>query len=162
VRKFTLLTACVVVVAALAWYFATPPELTSYIKFFDDHNGAITAVSTVFLTLITAGLARIGYVQIMTTRAQLRAYVRTSRTVVTNVSHGTGAPEAQVTIQNSGQTPAYDVVSVSGFAIDRYPSTPDLVITDGEFANSALGREILGPGENLCFCHLIKTRTSYT
>jgi hypothetical protein len=81
-------------------------------------------------------------------RAQLRAYVLTSRSVVRNID-GTGMPEAHVTIKNSGQTPAYHVISVSGFAIDRYPSPPtlNLVISDREFSNPSLSREVLGPGD---------------
>jgi hypothetical protein len=89
--------------------------------FADTNNGAITAVFTVLLTMVTGGLVWIGHQQIATSRAQLRAYVLVSRSVVTNVADGTGIPEAQVTIKNFGQTPAYNVINVGGFAIDRYP-----------------------------------------
>jgi hypothetical protein len=118
--------------------------------FADKDNGAITAVFTVLLTIVTGGLVWIGHRQIETSRAQLRAYVLTSRTVVTNLVHGTTEmPEAQVTIKNSGQTPAHNVISVNRFAIDKYPSPPtlNLIISDREFSNPALSREVLGPGD---------------
>jgi len=116
--------------------------------FSDKNNGAITALSTVLLTLVTGGLVWIGHQQIATSRAQLRAYVFVSMGVVTNVVHGTGMPEAQVTIRNSGQTPAHDVIALSGFAIDRYPppATLNLIISDAEFSAPARTREVLGPG----------------
>jgi hypothetical protein len=88
------------------------------LKMLDAHNGAITAVFTALLTFITGGLVWTGYRQITTTRAQLRAYVLTSRTVVTNVVHGDGVPEAHVTLKNYGQTPAHNVISVNGFAFN--------------------------------------------
>jgi hypothetical protein len=113
--------------------------------FADKDNGAITAVFTVFLTIVTGGLVWIGHQQIATSRAQLRAYVLVSKSVVT-----TAFPEAQVTIKNSGQTPAYNVINVGGFAMDRYPPPPtlDLIISDGEFASPARSREVLGPGDS--------------
>jgi hypothetical protein len=118
--------------------------------FADTNNGAITAVFTVLLTMVTGGLVWIGHQQIATSRAQLRAYVLVSRSVVTNVADGTGIPEAQVTIKNFGQTPAYNVINVGGFAIDRYPPprTLDLIISDGEFASPARSREVLAPGDS--------------
>ncbi len=116
------------------------------LEILDAHNGAITAVFTGLLTFITGGLVWTGFRQITTTRAQLRAYVLTSRTVVTNVVHGDGVPEAHVTLQNYGQTPAHKVVSVSGFAFDKYPSTPDMIISDQEFLNPSHSTELLGPG----------------
>jgi hypothetical protein len=118
--------------------------------FADKDNGAITAVFTVVLTIVTGGLVWIGHQQIATSRAQLRAYVLTSKSVVTNfVSGGTERPEAQVTIKNSGQTPAYNVVNVGGFAIDKYPPPPtlDLIISDDDFAAPGRTREVLGPGD---------------
>jgi hypothetical protein len=121
-----------------------PEDLTQIISILDNHNGAITAVFTVLLTVVTGGLVWTGYVQIRTTRAQLRAYVLTARTIVTNVAQG--VPEAEVTIKNFGQTPAYNVISVKGFYVGPYPSTPNFIITDREFANPSLSREVLGPG----------------
>src|SRR5437870_1226985 len=40
----------------------------------DDHDGII-AIATALLTFVTAGLLYVGYIQIQTSRAQLRAYV---------------------------------------------------------------------------------------
>jgi hypothetical protein len=146
----SIFAAFIVFVAALVWRFGTSEELAHFIEMLDKHNGAITAVFTVFLTIVTGGLVWTGYKQIMTTRAQLRAYVLTSRSIVTNivtnVVHGDGVPEAQVTLQNYGQTPAHNVISVSGFAFDKYPSNPNMTISDQEFLNPSLSRELLGPG----------------
>jgi len=44
-------------------------------RFANENNGAITALATVLLTFVTAGLVWVGYRQIITTRAQLRAYI---------------------------------------------------------------------------------------
>jgi len=138
--KFTIIIGSIVLLSA----FAPPEEMNRAIKLLDDHNGAITAVFTALLTFVTDGLVWTGYVQIRTTRAQLRAYVLTSRTVVANVAQG--VPEAQVTIKNFGQTPAYHVTTVNGFYVGTYPSAPNFIITDREFANPSLSREVLGPG----------------
>jgi hypothetical protein len=91
-----------------------------------------TAFATVLLTIVTACLGWLAYRQVLTTRAQLRAYVFVSSAKVTNVVDGDGMAEAHVMIKNSGQTPAYEVAQVGGFAIDRYPPPPtlDLSIRD--------------------------------
>jgi hypothetical protein len=118
--------------------------------FADKDNGQIRAVFTVFLTIVTGGLVWIGHQQIATSRVQLRAYVFVSTAVVTNAADGTGIPEAQVTIKNSGQTPAHNVINVSGFAMDIYPAPPtlSLIISDDEFASPARTRAVLGPGDS--------------
>jgi hypothetical protein len=118
--------------------------------FAEKNNGSITALSTVFLTLVTGGLVWIGHQQIATSRAQLRAYVSVSSALITNVADGSGMLEAQVVIKNGGQTPAYDVINVSGFAAERYPPppTPNLIISDRQFSAPGRTRESLGPGAN--------------
>lgn len=66
---------------------------------------AITAFATLLLTLVTAGLVWTARLQILTSRAQLRAYVSVESGQI-SVYVGT-APRAQVNIKNYGQTPAY-------------------------------------------------------
>jgi hypothetical protein len=100
---------------------------------------AIGAIGTVWLI----------YRQLMTSRAQLRAYVVVSSAgIVSADDDKETAPVAVVTIQNSGQTPAHDVVNVSGIAIDLFPPPPtlSLTITDHDFAAVGRSRETLGPG----------------
>jgi hypothetical protein len=114
------------------------------------HNAAITAVATVLLTVVTGGLVWVGFRQIATNRAQLRAYVFVSGAKVTNVITGNGIPEAIVGIKNFGQTPAYKVTNVSGIAVDQYPppATLNLTIRDAEFSRPSRSKSDLGPGQS--------------
>jgi hypothetical protein len=59
-----------------------------------------------------------------TAERQLRAYVFVS---TAKVDEEDSIPYARVEIKNFGQTPAYKLVSVAGFAIDRYPPPSTLV-----------------------------------
>ena len=56
------------------------------------------------------------------------------------------APMGEVTIKNSGQTPARDVVNVSGIAVGLFPPppTPKLTVTDHDFTTVARSRQTLG------------------
>jgi len=75
-----------------------------------------------------------------TAERQLRAYVFVSSAKVTYVTDdGGGIPEAHVFIKNSGQTPAYKVQNVSGFAFDKWPvpANLNLIVTDQEFSAAA-------------------------
>jgi len=113
---------------------------------------AITAIATVFLAIITWRLVVLGREQGATTRAQLRAYVFVSEAKIHNMVAGEGdgeIPVAQFTIKNTGQTPAYNLVNVSGFAIAEFPITsiPNMVITDSHFPPE-LSRTPLGPGDH--------------
>jgi len=83
-----------------------------------------------------------------TAERQLRAYVFVESAQVVNVIDGTGSPEAHVTIKNYGQTPAYELVNFSGFAIDEYPTPPtlNLTIDDKKFGASGKTAMALGPG----------------
>jgi hypothetical protein len=71
-----------------------------------DDADAITALATVLLVFVTGGLVWMAYRQIVTSRAQLRAYVG----VVTADIHGVvvnGIPKAHIAFRNYGKTPAY-------------------------------------------------------
>ena len=105
---------------------------------------AIGAIGTVWLI----------YRQLRTSRAQLRAYVVVSSAgIVSADDDKETAPVAVVTIKNSGQTPAHDVVNVSGIAIDLFPPPPtlNLTITDHDFAAVGRSRETLGPDNTSVF-----------
>ena len=100
---------------------------------------AFAAIGTVWLI----------YRQLKTSRVQLRAYVVVSSAGITGgADDEETTPTAVVTIKNAGQTPAHDVVNVSGIAIDLFPPPPTLrlTITDGDFATVGRTRETLGPG----------------
>jgi len=79
----------------------------------------------------------IGYMQIVTVHAQLRAYVYVSRAEIINVTiEGNGVPEAKIFIKNYGPTPARKMINISnmiGPHID--PPTLNLSIPDKSFAS---------------------------
>jgi len=99
-------------------------------KWANDNNSAITAISTLLLFLVTAGLVWVAHRQHTTARAELRAYVFVTKCKVTHVveGDGQGAAEAVVVIKNAGQTPARGVTNITGFAFDQYPPPPTLVL----------------------------------
>ena len=93
-------------------------------SFLEHHDGVITAVATVFLMIITGGLVWVGYRQIVTTRAQLRAYVLPDvagildgMMLTPNDPARANMPGIGLTIKNFGQTPAYDVISWAQIAV---------------------------------------------
>ena len=96
---------------------------------------AIGAIGTVWLI----------YWQLRTSRRQLRAYVVVANAGIVTDGEET-APTAVVTIKNSGQTPAHDVVNVSGIAIGLFPPPPSLKLTisDNDFATEGRSRQTLG------------------
>jgi hypothetical protein len=90
-----------------------PKAESIFVSFFDIlsvfNPDVWTAAATVLLTFITGGLVIVGYWQIRTIRAQLRAYVFVSAAKVTNVVEGNDIPQVHVYIKNYGQTPAYEL-----------------------------------------------------
>jgi hypothetical protein len=94
-----------------------------------------------FVALIATWL-----VMMRTARRQLRAYVFVSSANVSNATEGNGTLQSCVVIKNFGQTPAYKVVNVNGFAFDRYPPSPtlNLTIADDEFRTAGRSRSDLG------------------
>lgn len=89
-------------------------------QFVTDDNPAITALSTVLLTIVTIGLLWVGYVQIRTTRAELRAYVF-ARPIGIPDTDETDCPKIHLVMKNSGQTPAYDVTHWTCLDVDDHP-----------------------------------------
>jgi hypothetical protein len=84
--------------------------------FANDYGVAITALATVMLTIVTRGLFVVARQQIVTSRAQLRAYVAVQSGQIEAVPGK--APKAQVTVKNYGLTPAYKfrIVGAMGIA----------------------------------------------
>jgi hypothetical protein len=78
----------------------------------------ITAISTGFLAIITFGLVYVANRQHTTARAQLRAYVMVEGAKVINFG---ATPTVQVTLKNSGQTPAHDVSVWGSVDVAIYP-----------------------------------------
>jgi hypothetical protein len=81
-------------------------------------NAVITALSTMLLTFVTGGLVWMGYLQISTTRAQLRAYLflksaglYDGTTIAPPDPLLANVPIVHAQILNSGQTPAFLVHS---------------------------------------------------
>jgi hypothetical protein len=98
-----------------------------------------------------------------TAERQLRAYVFVESAQVINVVDGSGSPEAHVVIKNYGQTPAYELVNVSGFAMDQYPSPPtlSLIINDADFGIGSKTAMALGPGACLSLSRPVKDPPSH-
>jgi hypothetical protein len=98
--------------------------------------------------IITGGLVWIGFRQIATTRAQLRAYVFVRAKIIHGITDN-NILEAHVEIRNSGQTPAYDLTVVSGLAFSTYPPPQSLTLTvpDQDYLSLAGTRMDLGPGD---------------
>ena len=109
------------------------PALVFIGDFLERNNGAITALATIMLAVITWGLVRSGVEQQNTTRAQLRAYVLPENvsvvaadlngmaiTPVQQISVGT-QPIAAMTCRNFGPTPASDVEMVGNVCLTPWP-----------------------------------------
>jgi hypothetical protein len=98
-------------------------------------NGvAITALATLLLTFVTGGLVWTAYLQIHTARAQLRAYILPTGVTITEgkfnnppIMDTEGQLYAYVEWKNTGQTPAYKMVSWSEFQVTE-PINEDKLI----------------------------------
>jgi hypothetical protein len=82
----------------------------------------VTAFATVLLALITGGLVLVGYRQIQTSRAQLRAYVSVFGTDC-NVKDGRFTSHYE--IFNAGQTPANNMRIISRTCVLLHPVRED-------------------------------------
>ena len=131
----------------LSFIFGRIFALRCTAEFVEKHNAAITAIATVLLTFVTGALVWAGYLQIRTTRVQLRAYVFIHSAKVAIQDDDTTAITAIVVIKNSGQTPARKLINVSGFAVSSYPiqTMPRLSISEAEFSETRITRMDLGP-----------------
>jgi hypothetical protein len=80
-------------------------------EFVHTHSPELNAVAAVMLTLVTVGLLWVGYMQIVTTRGQLRAYVFAGECTIG--FDGENNPIAIVRVLNTGASPAYKMIVVS-------------------------------------------------
>jgi len=86
------------------------------VAFVNDYGAAITALATILLTFVTAGLVLMGYRQIATSRAQLRAYLSVESGEIRDLVTG-AQPVAHIVVKNYGQTPAYKFRLVGGMGV---------------------------------------------
>jgi hypothetical protein len=89
-------------------------------KTLNNYGIAITAIATILLTFVTGGLVWVGYVQLRTTRAQLRAYAFVESAHIEGVAIGQ-TPRANVTIKNFGQTPAFRLRQWARMGFQSFP-----------------------------------------
>jgi hypothetical protein len=115
------------------------PDKWLHEKFICDvhFTDVIISIFTVLLVFVTGGLIWVGFRQIVTSRAQLRAYVFVHTAKVVILDDEVTVPTAVVVIKNSGQTPARRLINVSGFAVSQHPikTMPNLLVSDREFAS---------------------------
>lgn len=124
-----LLPVIAVPIAALAVLLSTAPlgslELAqAAIRYAESHDPLITAIGTVLVACVTGGLVLMTYLQIKTTRAQLRAYVFPESAVLCDgmalnppVPAKANQPGVVFAWKNTGQTPASNVVSWGQLAV---------------------------------------------
>lgn len=110
-------------------------------RLIESHKDAIVAVATVLLTIVTGFLVWVGYRQITTTRAQLRAYV-----VVRGKNCDTRPRRfiSTVEIVNTGQTPARNLKVISATGILLHPPPKDFDFSLVDPGNPSVG--VLGTG----------------
>ncbi len=117
-------------------------------KFVSDDHDAIIAVATVLLTFVTSGLVVVGFMQMNTSRAQLRAYISV---VAGNLLVPDGNEivrfEFQPGILNTGQTPAHNVRTRGIAEIRNFPLPPNSIF---ELPNKSpnASNVLLGPQQS--------------
>ncbi len=93
---------------------------TCTVSFTNENGGALTAWATIWMSIATGLLVWIARQQYVTSRAQLRAYVLPQAiglydgtTVKPKQRALKNFPSFELSMKNTGQTPAYDVVGIS-------------------------------------------------
>jgi len=112
-------------------------------QFANDEANSITAVATLLLVFVTAGVIWVGYMEIATTRRQLRAYVAIEQASIDNIAYGE-TPVASLIFRNTGQTPAYDAMIFGKMVFEAFPLNAPLPAL--EFDSFGASRETYGPG----------------
>jgi hypothetical protein len=92
------------------------------------NNGAITAIATAFLTIITALLAWLAYEQSKTGRAQLRAYI-SANAIKAGILKDDKTIYVIVELRNTGQTPAFEFSDLGNLLVLPYPIAYHLNLT---------------------------------
>ena len=174
-----LLIACVIGTCVMAVRSAPPPPLAHHNQtendshpdhkdqparivaalvfigeFLERNNGAITALATILLAVITWGLVRSGVEQQNTTRAQLRAYVlpESVSVVAADLNGMAIVPVQQISIgtqpivamawRNFGPTPTSDVEMAGNVCLTPWPiDSATFPALDREQGS----RQLLGP-----------------
>src|SRR2546430_15101291 len=101
-------------------YSFFPFLLIKVAKTLNDYGVAIAALATVLLTFVTGGLVWVGYIQLRTTRAQLRAYAFVESAHIEGVAIGQPS-RAYVTIKNFGQTSAFRLRQWARMGFQSFP-----------------------------------------
>lgn len=123
-------------------------------EFLDKNNGTVTGIATALLTVVTIGWMFLAVEQNRTTRAQLRAYVFITAGGIQaadkdgvpydppcSVCNG-AKPVARIKIENSGQTPAYDVQIFGRMDVVAWPIEAEKLSAlpyDEKISRSSLG-----------------------
>lgn len=101
------------------------------------------AIATIALVVVTALLASIAYIQIITTRRQLRAYITIDPGNVIRQNRKNNF-ELQPFISNRGSIPAFEVKNSSELAILPFPLPPSTKLPITPSRGSIM---TLGPGQ---------------
>lgn len=140
------------------------PRTTQDVAVKEQHDWGITEKIAIYALVI--GLFQFGalvatiVVMIRTARRQLRAYVAVERGIIANVAdpptpkgekietvarilHPDAGPTIQITIKNSGQTPAYDLVHWATARLDKFPLETELASMPDPRSKY---RNVVGPG----------------
>jgi hypothetical protein len=120
-------------------------------------NGFITAIATAFIAWFTLTLRRstdrlwdaserqLGHLE-ETAKKELRAYIVTQVRDLTWPDNWKGVAKIIIGIKNTGQTPAYDLRTLSRTRLYDYPFPPDFDFTLISGEDPSVG--LLGPGED--------------
>ncbi len=149
-------TALVVPIPAPIWI------LSNCMGGFANENGnAITALATVLLTIVTGGFVWLGYLQFVTTRSQLRAYLSVIIGSAIEQDRSKGLKfEGNPTLQNHGQTPAYRVRYVGKADI-----IPDSLVNNYQFTvdvKDIISEATIGPSETRILSGTVQNYVSDT
>lgn len=119
-------------------------------RLIENHRDAILAVATVLLTIVTGFLVWVGYRQITTTRAQLRAYVFI-KPYHTDVRPDGKAISIKYSIENTGDTPAYNVQHAGDIRLLPFPlPAKAIVLSSSDFVGGvSLGKGVPISGERV-------------
>src|SRR5664280_749955 len=140
--------------------------VSSAIQYLETHNPIITAIATALLACVTGGLVWMAYLQIKTTRAQLRAYVFPESASLCDGSMlippnpaKANEPGVVFTWKNTGQTPASNVVSWGQIAVIEPINENRLTIPtlQNEFARH-VGPELLAANLYGLDAHLLQMK----
>jgi hypothetical protein len=110
-----------ILISARPYFFGW---IVSAVQYTDAHNSLISAIATVLLACVTGGLVVMAYLQIKTTREQLRAYVFPDSAVLCDgmalsppIPGKANEPGVVLAWKNTGQTPASNVISWGQVAV---------------------------------------------